>query len=152
MMAALAIAPPTLSPMETALAPGTFRLTVTEGALSLEAHEASVAAIFAEIAQYTGIKIVLHIPADQTITTHFTQVPLREAFKRLASNVVILDAQGPQAPSHRVAKVYVLPAGQSGSSQPVPPMSQDTNVPQAVTRPAPFKFTFDPSQPEKQSP
>jgi hypothetical protein len=87
-------------------------------------------------------------------------VPLREAFKRLAPNVVILDASGPQAQPHRIAKVYVLQAGQAGLAPPVagetvsplPPTALATAAPQAVPRPEPFKFTFDPSQPGKQSP
>jgi len=144
-LAGTVVACPPPSRANTALAPGDFRLTVTDSAVSVEANEANIAAIFAAISQQAGIAIVVHHGVDQTITTHFVQVPFREAFKRLAPNIVILDAHGAQAPPYRVAKVYVLPEGQSS-------VLQDTQVPQVVTRPKPFTFTFDPSQPAKHAP
>jgi hypothetical protein len=159
MLTGVAAAQPTTTPAGSGLAPGTFRLKVTESALSLEANAASLAGICTAISQHTGIEIVLHRGADRTLTMHLSQVPLREAFKRLAPNVVMVDAQGPSGPSHRIAKVYILQTGQAGVPQPgaekaaspVTPTSQDQRVPQAGTRPAPFTFTFDPSQHEKPS-
>lgn len=158
MLTGVATAQSTPSPVAPALAPGTFRLTVTDSVLSLEANAASLAAICTAIDQQTGIEIVLYHSAVQTLTTHLAHVPWRGAFKRLAPNVVMVDAQEPLVPSHRIAKVYILQAGQAGASQPVaeeatspvPPMSQGTPMPQAVMRPKPFTFTFDPLQPGKQ--
>jgi hypothetical protein len=90
-----------------------FRLMVTEREVSLEAQEASVAAILADIGQHTGIPVVVYPGADARITTHLSHVPLGEALKRLAPNIVILPAQGANAPPHRIAKVYVLAVGQN---------------------------------------
>ncbi|WHZ28364.1 MAG: hypothetical protein OJF51_003162 [Nitrospira sp.] len=49
--------------------------------------------------------------------------------------MAIVTAQGPNAPPHHIAKVYVLPKGQ-------------TKLTQLEDRPVagPFQFTFDPSQ------
>ena len=159
MLTGVAAAQHTASPVGSGLAPGTFRLKVTDSALSLEANAASLAAICKAISQKTGIEIVLHRGADRTLTTQLSHVPLREAFKRLAPNVVMVDAQGPSGPSHRIAKVYILQTGQARVPQPgaekaavpVIPTSQEKRVPQAGARPTPFTFTFDPSQHEKPS-
>jgi hypothetical protein len=122
------------------------------GTVSLEAQAASLAAIFAEIRRQTGI--VVHLPraADDTITLHMDRVPLREALTRLARNVVIINARGPDAPSHGIAAVYVLASGQAGASREgperPPPPGETVHTP--ASRPAPFQFTFDPSQHLKQ--
>lgn len=74
MLTGVATAQPTPSPVGTALAPGTFRLTVTDSALSLEANAASLVAICTAIGQNTGIEIVLHCGAGQTLTTDLAHV------------------------------------------------------------------------------
>jgi hypothetical protein len=148
------------STAEPALAPGTFRLTVTEEHLSLEAQDASVAAIFREIGQQTGIRMTIHPGVDETITMRFARVPLRDALKRLAKNVAIVTTQAPNAPPHRIAKVYVFAAGQAGvvsggrgptrppaaTAKETAPRPPTATAKEATPRPEPFKFTFDPSQ------
>jgi hypothetical protein len=128
----------------------------------LEAQEASVAAILADIGQHTGIAVVVYPGADARITTHLSHVPLDEALKRLAPNIVILPAQGMNAPPHRIAKVYVLAVGQAippqvdgGPTQPQTPAPTDAQGQDrqpSAARPAPFQFTFDPSQHMQRSP
>ena len=117
------------------LATGTYRLAVTDRDLSLDASEASLTAILAEIEQRTGIPIFVYSGMNERITIHLSQMPLEKALKQLAPNMAIATAQGPNAPPHRIAKVYVLPKGQ-------------TKMPQSEERPAagPFQFSFDPSQ------
>jgi len=117
------------------LATGTYRLTVTERELSLDANEASLAAIFSEIGQRTGIPIVVYSGMNERITIHVSQMPLDQALKQLAPSVAIATTKGPNAPPHRIAKVYVLPKGK-------------TKLTQLDERPTsePFQFTFDPSQ------
>ncbi|MFO0698128.1 MAG: hypothetical protein U0236_02780 [Nitrospira sp.] len=117
------------------LASGTYRLTVTEREVSLDAREASVAAIFSDIEQRTGIPIVVYPGMSERITIHLSGVPLDKALKQLAPNVAIATAQGPNAPAHRIAKVYVLPKGQAK-----PPQGEES------PKSGPFQFTFDPSQ------
>jgi len=118
------------------LATGTYRLTVTDRELSLDAREASLAAILAEIGQRTGIPIVTMSPGvDERITIHLSPMPLDKALKQLAPNVAIATAKGPNAPAHRIAKVYVLPKGQTKLAQV-----------EEHAKSGPFQFTFDPSQ------
>ena len=118
------------------LATGIYRLTVTDRELSLDAREASLAAILAEIGQRTGIPIVTMSPGvDERITVHLSQMPLDKALKQLAPNLAIATAKGPNAPPHRIAKVYVLPKGQTKLAQ-----SEEH------AKSGPFQFTFDPSQ------
>lgn len=117
------------------LATGTYRLTVTERELSLDAFEAPLAAILAEISQRTGIPISVYSGMNERITIHLSPIPLEKALKQLAPNLAIATAKGPNDPAHRIAKVYVLPKGQ-------------TQLTQLDERPTsePFQFTFDPSQ------
>jgi hypothetical protein len=130
------------------LAPGTFRLAVMGATVSLEAQAAPMKAIVAEIGHQTGIAVRMPRAVDDTITLHLDRVPLREALTRLATNVVIVSVQGPNAPPHGIAAVYVLSAGHAGAPQesqerPLPP-GETGKAPAA--RPAPFQWTFDPSQ------
>ncbi|MFO0698124.1 MAG: hypothetical protein U0236_02760 [Nitrospira sp.] len=117
------------------LATGTYRLAVTDRDLSLDASDASLATILAEIEQRTGIPIFISSGVNERITIHLSQMPLDKALKQLAPYVAIATAKGPNAPPHRIAKVYVLPKGQA-------------KLTQLEERPAggPFQFTFDPSQ------
>jgi hypothetical protein len=145
-------AQPQASSPTLALAPGTFRLEVTGDIVSLEAQAASIRAILAELGRQTGIAVRMSQTADDTITLHFDRVPLREALTRLAKNVAVVNAQGPNAPPHGIAAVYVLTAGQAGVPHEVqdrPPPSGETGR-EPASRPAPFQFTFDPSQHVKQ--
>lgn len=143
MLPGLVVAQQAPSVATPALTSGMFRLTVTERAITLEAYEASVQEIFAEIGRQTGIEMLLYPGPDKTVTTHFEQVPFREAFKRLAPNIVIVEAHEPRIPPHQIAKVYVLQEGQPRHA----PTVRGTRTPQPQTPPAPFQFTFDPLQP-----
>jgi type II secretory pathway component GspD/PulD (secretin) len=135
LLTGLAIAEPTPPPANSFQATGTYRLTVTERELSLDANEASLAVILAEISQRTGIPISVYSGMNERITIHLSQMPMDKALKQLAPNLAIATAKGPNAPPHRIAKVYVLPKGQ-------------TQLTQLDERPTsePFQFTFDPSR------
>lgn len=117
------------------LATGTFRLAVTDRDLSLDASDASLATILAEIEQRTGIPIFISSGVNERITIHLSQMPLDKALKQLAPNLAIATAKGPNAPPHRIAKVYVLPKGQTKLAQ-----SEEH------AKSGPFQFTFDPSK------
>ena len=137
---------PSFSPPD--LPSGTFKATVTQGTLSLTANDASVVAIFREIGRQTGIDMAIAIGEYETITTQFMRVPLADALPRLWKNVAIVTAQGSQAPSHRIAKVYVFATGQSR-----PPLARKGHTPPKASAPSkaaePFRFTFDPSKHRK---
>ena len=113
LLAGLALAASTPPPANSFLATGTYRLTVTERELSLDAADASLAAILADIEQRTGIPIVVYSGMNERITIHLSQMPLDKALKQIAPNVAIAKAEGPNAPPHRIAKVYVLPRGRT---------------------------------------
>jgi hypothetical protein len=85
------------------LAPQAFVLTVHENRLSLRAREASLTAILAQIGRELGIEVVTHIPADETITVTFDQLPVVDALKKLSPNCVyVVDtAQG----NSRITKI-----------------------------------------------
>jgi hypothetical protein len=131
----LAVAQSTPPQAASFLATGTYRLTVTDRELSLDAAEASLAAILADIEQRTGIPIVVYSGMNERITIHLSPMPLDKAIKQLVPNVAIATARGLHAPPHRIAKVYVLPKGQSQ-------LTQLEEHPAA----GPFQFSFDPSQ------
>lgn len=136
LLTGLATAQSTPPPATSFLASGAYRLTVTDRDLSLDAREASLKAILTEIGQRTGIPIVtMSSEVDERITIHLSQVPLDKALKQLAPNVAIATAKGPNAPPHRIAKVYVLPKSQTKLAQ------NEEHV-----KSGPFQFTFDPSQ------
>jgi hypothetical protein len=153
MLTGLAAAQPLPPQAASPLTPGTFHLTVTEREISLEAQEASVVAIFAAIGQRTGIPMVIYPGMDERITIHLTRVALDEALRRLTPNVALVTAPGPDAPPHRIAKVYVFATGQARPPQRAgaPALQAETAI-DAAARPAPFQFTFDPSQHMKQAP
>lgn len=135
LLTGLAVAEPTPPPANSFLATGTYRLTVTDRELSLDANEAPLAAIFSDIGQRTGIPIIVYSGMNERMTIHLSQMPMDKALKQLAPNVAIATTKGPNAPAHRIAKVYVLPKGQT----------QLTQLDERST-PEPFQFTFDPSQ------
>jgi type II secretory pathway component GspD/PulD (secretin) len=127
---------------EAGLAPKAFVLTVHEQQLSLRAREASLAAILAQIGRELGIDVVAHIPADETITVTFDQLPIVEALQQLSPNYayVVDTARGDRS----IAKIIVLSKGEAATRPPssTPPAAQRTEAP----RPKPFTFEFDPSK------
>jgi hypothetical protein len=146
LLTAIATAQEGSSPSTLPLAAGTFHLNVTAHEVSLEAHDASVAAIFAALGQRTGIPMVIYPGVDERITIHLTRVALDQALKQLTPNVVIRTASGPDAPPHRIAKVYVFAKGQARPQRAGASAPQAETAPDTAARPAPFQFTFDPSQ------
>jgi hypothetical protein len=127
---------------EAGLAPKAFVLTVHEQQLSLHAREASLAAILAQIGRELGIDVGAHIPADETITVTFDQLPIVEALQQLSPNYayVVDTARGDRS----IAKIIVLSKGEAISrpTSSTPPEAQRTDA----SRPKPFTFEFDPSK------
>ena len=76
LLTGLAMAQSTPPPANSFLATGTYRLTVTDRELSLDAAEASLAAILADIEQHTGIPIVVYSGMTERVTIHLSQMPL----------------------------------------------------------------------------
>ena len=127
---------------EDVLAPQAFVLTAHDHRLSLRAREASLTAILAQIGRELGIEVVTHIPADETITVTFDQLPVVEALKKLSPNYayVVDTARG----NSRITKIIVLSKGEAATrpNASTPPEAQRTDA----SRSQPFKFEFDPSK------
>jgi len=138
--------------------PGTFRLNVTEGHLSLEANHAPVAKIFEEMGKQAGIMVEGSLGPAETITMRLDKVPLEEGIKRLSNNVTILYGAKPNEKGHRITKIVVLSEDKRKVTR-----SEDTTTPiekptqkaavqkaskaSAPTQPRePFKFEFDPTK------
>jgi HEAT repeats len=83
-----------------------FSLTVVEGRLSLEAHEAPLQELLDEVSERSGIRIRLDEP-DQTqepVTLELTAVPLEEALRRLLREKSFVLVYSPAALAE--ARVY----------------------------------------------
>jgi hypothetical protein len=138
-------------PASRALSPATLRLSISEGAVSLEAKDAPISTIFHEIGLKAGIEVENRLGGEVKITTQFERLPLEEAIKRLVNNVAVFYTKDPGQPTHRIAKVVLLSEGQRTPLRAADsPLVQETpTAKQAVPTHQPFRFEFDPSQHEK---
>ena len=143
---------------------GNFVLTVEANRLSLEAQDASLRAILEEIGRKMHLEVLGEIPAQETITVVFHNLPLEEALHQLSSNF------GYQMKSEKggqeISKIFVLPKGTGTNTRittkevesrkeivtpnSAPILQAESTKDNALdkekpTRPEPFKFQFDPS-------
>jgi len=135
-----------------------FQVTVRNGTLSLEAKDAPLAKVFAEIGKQAGIAVEGNIGPTETVTMNLDKVPLEEGIKRLSNNVTIFYGAKPNEKGYRITKIVVLSADQRKVTR-----SEDTKAPtekptqkaavekaskaSAPTQPPePFKFEFDPTK------
>ena len=144
---------------------GNFVLTVEANRLSLDAQDASLRAILEEIGRKMHLEVLGEIPAQETITVVFHNLPLEAALHQLSSNF------GYQMKSEKdgqeMSKIFVLPKGTgpanakrttkeveprkeivTPSSEPVlqaEGAKENQSDKEKPTRPEPFKFQFDPS-------
>lgn len=143
---------------------GNFVLTVEANRLSLDAQDASLRAILEEIGRKMHLEVLGEIPAQETVTAEFDNLPLEEALHQLSSNF------GYQMKSEKggqeISKIFVLPKGTGTNtrlttkeaepkkeiviphSEPIlqaeSAKDEETDK-EKPTRPEPFKFQFDPS-------
>jgi len=144
---------------------GNFVLRVEANRVSLDAQDASLRAILEEIGQKMDLEVLGEIPAQETITAEFQNLPLEEALHRLSSNFgyQMKSEQGGQ----EISKIFILPKGTGPanakrntkavepSGETVPQNSEpilqaesakeNESDKEKPTRPEPFKFEFDPS-------
>jgi len=155
-----------ISNQKGAASSGNFVLTVEGDRLSLEAQEASLRAILEEIGRKMHLEVLGEVPAQETVTAAFHDLPLEQALHRLSSNFgyQMKSEEGGQA----ISKIFILPKGTGPANakrdtREVAPReeivtSNSDPVIQAgrakgneadqlkPTRPEPFKFQFDPSE------
>jgi len=143
---------------------GDFVLRVEANRVSLDAQDASLRAILEEIGKKMDLEVLGEIPAKEAITAEFHNLPLEQALQRLSSNFgyQMKWEEGGQ----KIAKIFVLPKGTGTnmrsatkevepSKEIVTPISdpnfkaegakENESDQEKPTRPAPFKFEFDPS-------
>ena len=143
---------------------GNFVLTVEANRLSLDAQDASLRAILEEIGRKMHLEVLGEIPAQETITVVFHNLPLEEALHQLSSNF------GYQMKSEKggqeISKIFILPKGTGTNTRPttkeveprqelVTPNSEPILQAESAkenesdnekpTRPEPFQFQFNPS-------
>jgi hypothetical protein len=136
-----------------------FVLTIHEGLLSLRATEASLQEILDVIGRRMHIEVLTQLPADQTVTIAFDQLPLEAALKRLgryASMAYLVRQEAGQGQA-QITQITVFPKGSGPEGPSAAPEelervagpeshSPEASVPEAPPRPQPFRFTLDPSQ------
>jgi len=105
-----------------------FTLTIENNLISLTARDASVKAILEELGRRMNIAVVAAIPADETITTEFNRLPLKEALNKLSQNHAYVTDSAKE--TGRITKIMVTPGGRG--------------LVRALPSSEPFRFEFDP--------
>jgi hypothetical protein len=122
-----------------------FLLTIQDNLLSLNAKEASLAQLLAEIGRRMNIEVMVESPAEDKITLTFDRLSLEEALQRFRNytNLVYFES----APG-QITKIVLFPrAATTGLRNPATTESDLTRQPgKGAPRQEPFKFEFDPSQ------
>lgn len=115
-----------------------FSLMIENGVLSLQAEDASLAAIMGEIGRQMHIDVKVHLPVEARITLAFVRLSLPEAIEQLRryANVVYqtTSVQGD------ITHIIVFPQGGSTALDTSASDASDTTASQS------FQFNFDPSK------
>ena len=98
-----------ISTQKAAASSGNFVLTVEANRLSLDAQDASLRAILEEIGRKMHLEILGEIPAQETITVEFRNLPLEQALHRLSSNFGY--QMKSEKDSQKISKIFILPKG-----------------------------------------
>ena len=143
----LVIAQTTYSPQNTqpsqtrAKRQASFTLTIENDLISLTTRDASVKAILGELDRRMNSAVVAAIPGEETITTEFAKLPLKEVLARLVSNYAYVTDSAKDM--GRITKIMVTPE-EKGVARVVSSSSKSTRH-LAPSQPEPFKFEFDPT-------
>ena len=84
-----------------------FTLTIEDNLISLTARDASIKAILEEIGRRMNIAVVAAIPPEETITTEFNELPLKEALKKLSQNHAYVTDSAKD--TGKITKIMVTP-------------------------------------------
>lgn len=117
-----------------------FTLTIENNLISLTARAASIKAILEEIGRRMNIAVVAAIPADETLTTEFSRLPLKDALKKLSENHAYVTDSAKD--TGRITKIMVTPGGKEAARAMSAANKSTKEV--GVSQPEPFKFEFDP--------
>jgi hypothetical protein len=114
-----------------------FTLTIENNLISLTARDASIKAILEEIGKRMNIAVVAAISPEETITTEFNRLSLKEALKELSENhAYVRDYTG------RITNIVVT-SDKKGVVR-APSVANNSIRDVASSKPEAFKFEFDP--------
>ena len=132
---------------------GTFRVSVSQGYLSLEATGAPLVQIFQEIGKQAKITFDTNIGPEEKATIHLDRVPLEDGIKQLAKNVTVFYTKDPKDKTRRISRVVALSEGSGVSGQAKASTTRPVKIDKPSPQPEPFKFEFDPGKfSEKEKP
>ena len=117
-----------------------FTLTIEGNLISLTARDASIKAILEELGRRMNIAVVAAIPAEETITTEFNRLPLKEALNKLSQNHAYVTDSAKD--TGQITKIMVTP-DRKGLARAGSAANKSTRE-VAVSQPEPFRFEFDP--------
>lgn len=90
----------------------TYTLSVTDGRISLKADKAPFQQVARALESALGIEIETHVDDGATLTTVFSDLPLKEAVKRISENYAyVLDEK-----NGKVDKIVLYPRGKEISA------------------------------------
>ena len=128
-----------------------FTLKVKDGRVSIGAKDVSVAEIFKDLSQQTGIPIENTLRTEERITIQFSDLPMAEAVARLANVLIFYDKNTADPTSPRIVKIVVSAKGKEVSTTAVKPdpAAGAVGEPEKTPAPKPFEFVLDPSKPSQ---
>ena len=109
-----------------------FTLTIEGNLISLTARDASIKAILEELGRRMNIAVVAAIPAEETITTEFNRLPLKEALNKLSENHAYVTDSAKD--TGRITKIMVTPDRERSSASGVRCEQIDTGGGSVTTR------------------
>ncbi len=125
-----------------------FVLGVSEGLISLVAHDAVLREVVEEMGRQLGIEVAAQISREERITVEFTQLSIEEAINKLVEFTSLAYRTESMGEKQKITKLILV----SASEEPLSSASRESGVEstqgesEQAERPEPFKFQFDPSQ------
>jgi subtilisin family serine protease len=93
-----------------------FHLSIQKGLLSLDAKEADVRKVLEEVSEKTGVEIEIDPNIESTISMSFSDLPLEDALKKIASNKGIVFSNKKEESDFKIIKVLVLASSEKNQA------------------------------------
>ena len=111
----LSVPPPGLAAPSPAsaprLPPGQYALQLDNGRLSVQANDADLREVLQAIGREQAVEVTIDPQVQGTVTTSFTNLPLKEGLRRLTGSYAILFMREPTSGRESLLKVAVLQEG-----------------------------------------
>ncbi len=121
-----------------------YQVTFDDGQVSVQAKDASLQAILRDLANQAGFGINTDLATDTRVTMDFTEVPLREAVKRLTegSGTVVQFSEDPQG----IQQVILMSQGSAVPARREAEVEPQVRALERRHSAAPFGFELDPRE------